>query len=258
MDEERAQYSEYVVYVDESGDHGIDSINPYYPLFVLSFCIFRKDVYAHQVSPAFRMLKFSTFGHDMVIFHEHEIRKKLGYFSKIRKEQRETLLKDLTQLIADADFTLIPIVIDKVAVRTSALDAPHIYHLAMGYGLEMIYHYLSGINQQQFVTHVIFEARGRAEDCALEFEFRRICNYQNYLQKRLPFEIVVADKKTNSSGLQFADLVSRPVGLSVLRNEQSNRAYEVVQRKVYSEIASLEKPFILPIKAKNPKVVLEV
>lgn len=35
-------FSDYIVYVDESGDHSLDSINSEYPLFVLSFCIFRK------------------------------------------------------------------------------------------------------------------------------------------------------------------------------------------------------------------------
>ena len=32
-------HSDYIVYVDESGDHSLTSINPRYPLFVLSFCV---------------------------------------------------------------------------------------------------------------------------------------------------------------------------------------------------------------------------
>ena len=54
-------YSNYIIYVDESGDHSLESINSRYPLFVLSFCIFQKEYYAHSVAPALRMLKFSTF-----------------------------------------------------------------------------------------------------------------------------------------------------------------------------------------------------
>lgn len=53
-------FSDYIVYVDESGDHSLESINPEYPLFVLSFCIFRKDVYANTMTPAVRKLKFET------------------------------------------------------------------------------------------------------------------------------------------------------------------------------------------------------
>jgi hypothetical protein len=39
------EHSNYIVYVDESGDHSLESINPRYPLFVLAFCVFQKDHY---------------------------------------------------------------------------------------------------------------------------------------------------------------------------------------------------------------------
>lgn len=90
------QHSDYIVYVDESGDHSLETINPRYPLFVLSFCLFEKTYYAHVVSSGLKMLKFATFGHDMTILHEHEIRKKIGVFNKLSKEPREAFLVSLT------------------------------------------------------------------------------------------------------------------------------------------------------------------
>ena len=38
-------HSDYIVYVDESGDHGLKDIDATYPLFVLAFCIFHKSTY---------------------------------------------------------------------------------------------------------------------------------------------------------------------------------------------------------------------
>ncbi|MDR2189439.1 MAG: DUF3800 domain-containing protein [Azonexus sp.] len=38
-------WSDTIIYVDESGDHSLESIDPEYPVFVLAFCIFRKDEY---------------------------------------------------------------------------------------------------------------------------------------------------------------------------------------------------------------------
>jgi hypothetical protein len=73
------------VYVDESGDHSLASIDPEYPLLVLSFCIFRKDEYVQRVTPALRQLKFATFGHDMVVLHEMDIRRRKGAFSRLSK-----------------------------------------------------------------------------------------------------------------------------------------------------------------------------
>jgi hypothetical protein len=47
----------------------------------------------------------------------------------------------------------------------------------------------------------------------------------------LPFDIVFADKKTNSTGLQLADLVSHPIGRHYLVPDQPNQAYAVVEQK---------------------------
>ena len=252
------KHGDHIVFVDESGDHSLDSINERYPIFVLSLCVFKKETYIHQVAPALGMLKLSFFGHDTTVLHEYEIRKKEGAFHRLGKEQREKLLEELHILIQQADFTLIPIVIDKASLKKSGIDTPNVYHLAMQYGLEMLYKYLRDCSQEDLKTHVIFEARGKAEDLALEMEFRRVCDYQNSELKLLPFEIVIADKKTNSCGLQVADLVARPIGLSVLRPNQPNRAVEVIKNKIYSGLNDFDRKFSLPIKAKDPEVVLGV
>ncbi len=44
--------SGYIAYVDESGDHSLASIDPQYPIFVLSFCLFDKVLYAGHVMAA--------------------------------------------------------------------------------------------------------------------------------------------------------------------------------------------------------------
>ena len=42
-------FSEYIVYVDESGDHGLESVDPNYPIFVLVFCVFKKEDYVNRI-----------------------------------------------------------------------------------------------------------------------------------------------------------------------------------------------------------------
>ena len=68
-------FSDYIVYVDESGDHGLENIDPEYPLFVLAFCIFKKADYISQIVPALQDIKFRYWGHDAVILHERDFRK---------------------------------------------------------------------------------------------------------------------------------------------------------------------------------------
>ncbi len=48
-----------------------------------------------------------------------------------------------------------------------------------------------------------------------------------------PFEVIFSDKKVISSGLQLADLVARPIGLSTLRPGQENKAFDVQKNKFY-------------------------
>jgi hypothetical protein len=149
---EPAQFSDHLVFVDESGDHGLTAINRDFPLFTLAFCVFSKVAYAEQMTPVLRRLKLAAFGHDMVVLHEHDIRKKEGAFARMSREPREAFLDALTRIIAEAAFALVAVVIDK---------------------------------------------------------------------------------RTNSEGLQLADMVARPVALSVLRPDQPNRAMEVLREKLW-------------------------
>lgn len=51
------EFSDYIIFADESGDHGLTSINPENPIFVLAFCIFRKEEYISVVKQAISQLK---------------------------------------------------------------------------------------------------------------------------------------------------------------------------------------------------------
>lgn len=224
------QHSPYVVYVDESGDHSLESVDAQYPVFVLAFCVFNKNHYATQVVPALANFKFKHFGHDVVVLHETDIRKERGSFRFSSRPHKEAFLDELTRIIEDNNFILIASVIDKARLRERSENP---YHLALGFCLETLYELMQEKHQEDLPTHVVVECRGRKEDAELELEFRRICAGENRFGNPLPFEVVFADKKTNSSGLQLADLVARPIGLSVVRPAQVNRAFDALKRKFF-------------------------
>ncbi len=225
-------FGDYIVYVDESGDHGLESVDPHYPIFVLAFCVFSKEFYVDSLTPAIQRFKFRHFGHDMVILHETDIRKDRGDFRFLKsRELKETFLDELSDILADAQFTLICTVVDKLSLKRRYSNPLNPYHVALRYGLERVHSHLRRMVQSESLTHVIVEKRGKREDRELELEFRRIVDGDNYPSQHMPLKVVFADKKSNSSGLQLADLVARPVGLSLLRPEQSNRAYEILKEK---------------------------
>lgn len=227
-------YSDYVIFVDESGDHGLVSIDDNYPVFVLDFCIFRKEDYIHSVVPRVEEFKFEHFGHDLVVLHEHEIRKQLRPFVFLKDpEKRAVFLGGLNELIAETDFTVIATVIQKQRLTENYLRPNNPYELALTFCMERAHGFLRAQNQHTFKTHMIVEQRGKREDDALELAFRRICDGDNQQGPMPGFEIVFADKKSNSAGLQLADLTARPIGRHVLNPEQPNRAWDIVREKLY-------------------------
>ena len=61
-------FDDYIVFVDESGDHSLTSIDQSFPIFVLAFCVFEKKHHEENVTPATLKFKFKYFRHDQVIF----------------------------------------------------------------------------------------------------------------------------------------------------------------------------------------------
>lgn len=229
-------FSKYIVYVDESGDHSLQNIDDQYPLFVLAFCVFHKRHYSEQVVSALEKFKFNYFGHDQIILHENEIRKEKGVFNIFRsREEKLQFIDELTDIIDHSNFILISCVIDKRALRKQADVESNPYHIALEFCLETLYEFLEEKQQHQKRTFVVVECRGKKEDNELELEFRRICDGNNRTVKQLPFDVLFSDKKAMSSGLQLADLVARPIGLSVLRPTQENRAFRVLKSKFYCD-----------------------
>lgn len=233
MNLNRSQFSKYIVYVDESGDHSLQTIDEEYPVFVLAFCVFHKDYYSKTVVSKLEAFKFSHFGHDQIILHEHDIRKEKGAFRTFKNRgHKMQFIDELTTIIDSSNFILMSCVIDK---RILKKEDSNPYHIALSFCLETLYDFLEEKDQTHLKTHIVFESRGNKEDKDLELEFRRICDQANNLKTQMPFEILFSDKKAMSTGLQLADLVARPIGLNTLRPTQNNRAFNVLKKKFYCD-----------------------
>ena len=233
-------YSDYVIFVDESGDHSLESIDPEYPVFVLDFCIFRKEHYATAIVPRVQEFKFRHFGHDLVVLHEHDIRQQKPPFVFLKSQgKREAFMEELTRLVDNAEFTIVASVIDKKRHVESYPHSYDPYHVALLFYMERARNFLIEQEHHENITHIVVESRGKREDGELELEFRRIRDAHGPMADRLMpnFEIVFANKRINSAGLQLADLTARPIGRRVL-DQQSTRPWEVIEKKLLRGSAS--------------------
>ena len=207
---------DYIIYADESGDHGLASIDPEYPVFALTFCMIRKSDYADTVVPAIQRFKFDFWGHDAVVLHEHEIRKSKGDFAILMADQelRIRFYQRLNELIAGAPIALFASVIDKLHLKKKYSTPRNPYRIALLFCIEQLHSNLLQKNQDGKKVHIIFESRGKKEDRELEMEFHRIRN--NFERRedlepdcqRILFDIRFISKKANSTGLQLADLMA--------------------------------------------------
>jgi hypothetical protein len=79
--------NKYIAYFDESGDHGLETIDPDFPAFVLCGCVYKIEEYLRIEIPAFSEIKFTNFGHDAVVMHSRKIRKQLGAFKMLQNKE---------------------------------------------------------------------------------------------------------------------------------------------------------------------------
>jgi hypothetical protein len=110
-----------------------------HPVFVLSFCVFKKSDYSQMVAPAVCTLKFDFWGHDSIVLHSHKIRKQVDDFSILANlTSMERFMKGLNDLIDTAPFTIISTIIDKRQLKNRYSNPRNPYHLGLLFCLSVL------------------------------------------------------------------------------------------------------------------------
>lgn len=213
------------LYLDESGDHVFRHFEePGHRYFCLLGCWFRTSDY-QLFHRAFEDLKQRHVPHspdDPVVLHREDIINRKGAFWRLRDAKlRASFDSDLLELISQARFSMVAVVIDKLALQQHyGDDAAHPYHLALGFMLQRYCGYLNHVNRQ---GDVMGESRGGAEDRLLKdsysLQYRRGAWMRpgEFFQRALTSEqLKLKPKSANIAGLQLADILANPVRQLVL------------------------------------------
>jgi hypothetical protein len=224
-----ADFSEYIIFADESGDHGLSSIKPENSMFALVFCIFKKSDYISIVKSLIAQFKIDFWGHDLVILHNHEIRKSKGEFVFLFNEEiRRIFMHALNETVRSIPFSIVATVVNKRALVNS-LHVDNPYSLALRSYVEQTMNFLGEKGQLDRLTYLIVESRGNPEDQDLEVSFRKLSTEP---LKPYPLDIKFASKQTNSTGLQIADLIAHPISRHILKRDQPNQAFDIIKEKL--------------------------
>jgi hypothetical protein len=215
----------YRLYLDESGDHVFREVSqPDHRFLCLLGCWFKNPDYLtfHADLEALKTRHFPHHPDNPVILHREEIINARKAFKNLQDpEVRKRFDSDLIETIRRAEFRIVAVVIDKMALRNEYGEAAaHPYHLGMGFMLQRYAGYLNHVNR---TGDVMCEARGGREDRLLEDSYTRVYERgvwkdpSEFFQKALTSrELKVKTKSANISGLQLADILGHPVKQSIL------------------------------------------
>jgi hypothetical protein len=224
------KYSNYLVFVDESGDHHLSKYPKDFPMFVLAFVIISKDEYCDHMLPRFSRLKLKYFPDVSTIFHEREIRKAEKRFAFLTDVNiRKSFQTDLTAMMSDIEYKIVAVAIKKEEENNRGILTEDLYELGVKYGLAKIEDFLNSQNDFNYTT-VTFESRAYSVDGYRQADEQLYRYFKETAHANFGIEIHI--KSAGGLGLQFADLIARPIGVHILRPEQPNRAWDIIKEKM--------------------------
>lgn len=230
--------SEYIAFVDECGDHTLELIDQDFPLFLLATVVMRRSDYAEQVIPSIARLKLKYWVHEGVNLHSRDIRKSKGPFGFLQvPDKRTSFMEELSILMQNLPYALFVSAVRKDRHKDRyGTHAVNPYDLALEFTLERLIHFIEskGLKELPFVA----EARGKKEDETLERCFYRMMSEgTDFIKgsrfKKLDCPLVFRNKFDNIAGIQLADLCAHPCARHVLLPDQPNRAFDIVNEKIY-------------------------
>jgi len=224
----------HYLFLDESGDHSLDKIDPQYPVFVLGGVLVRAEEYA-RMETEWTQLKRALFGRDDVILHTADMTRNKNGFERMKEpEFRAEVIRRVTAAMRNSSFISIGCAIKKDEHLTkygvAALDP---YHLSLDVVLERAYFAMG----RQGRLHVVAESRNPTLDHALEIAFLQTKIQGTRFVKAVELQTIGAElrirpKSQNILGLQLADLVVSPMGRFVLGKRQKPD-WQTVEEKLY-------------------------
>jgi hypothetical protein len=222
--------SNYLVFVDESGDHHLNKYPKDYPIFVLAFVIISKDEYCDHLLPKFSRLKLHYFPDVSTIFHEREIRKAEKRFAFLTEaNMRKSFQEDLSALMKEIDYKVAAVAIKKEERNKQSMLTEDLYEIGVKHGLAKLEEFLESQNDFNYTT-VTFESRAYSIDGYRQADEQLYRYFRETAHKNFGIEIHI--KSAGGLGLQFADMIARPIGIHILRPEQSNRAWDIIKEKI--------------------------
>lgn len=237
----KSEVKKYYLFIDESGDHGLATLDPSFPVFLLCGLLTSEENYK-DIRSSINGLKDKFWKNKKVILHSRDIRKcekefQILFDLEIKREFYEII----NQIIQNSKYRIISSAINKAKyIKMYGRLSNDVYELSLSFIIERAIFSLDEVNNVEKHLEIVIEKRGNKEDRKLAEHFQRLMSRgTNYVSaqrlKDVNMKIVFKDKKENINGLQLADLVAYPIARYVIDPKRANPAYDILNNKIYNK-----------------------
>jgi len=229
----------YYLFLDESGDHGLSSVDGNFPIFLLCGCLISENDLS-DLESKINDLKVKYFKSKNVVLHSSDIRKCEKEFQILFDlDVKKKFYNDLNQILTEIKFISFGSAVKKEEhIKKYGKTAKDPYVLCLSFILERMIFCLDKHNDS--TVELIIEKRGKKEDAQLLTQYNTILDRGTYyvVPERLKKKILSFEskwKKENLIGLQLADLVAYPMARSVLFPNVEYPTYNIIKNKIYCD-----------------------
>ena len=228
----------YFLFIDESGDHGLTTVDPDFPIFLLCGIIFPEEQY-RITQQKFNTVKSKFWGEKQVIFHSRDIRKCNKEFQILLDNTvKQEFYQALNEVMTQENYRIIAAGIRKDRyIHKYGKLSNDVYEMSLSFIIERAVFLLDDIPGEKVLT-IIIEKRGGKEDKNLASHFHKLkARGTGFVSadriKALKMNIIFKDKKDNVNGLQLSDLIAYPVATYLINPARANPAYDLIKKNFY-------------------------
>lgn len=221
------------LYIDESGDDNLKSVDPNYPVFVLCGVIIDNDKIP-SIEKKLHAFKQAFFNNPDLIFHTADItRIKKGFECLVDKEKREQFYVEMNALMSELDYEIIACTIDKAKHKEKYGNlAFNVYEYTLRI---MVQKFIYSLGDEEY-GYIQCEQRNKILDNEIFSEWEKIQHQgvpfvsANKINRKIK-SFSLHTKEENIGGLQLADLAATPIGRWYI-GKNSKKDFEVIKTKI--------------------------
>ncbi|TXI64932.1 MAG: DUF3800 domain-containing protein [Flavobacterium sp.] len=234
-------FKKYYLFIDESGDHGLVTLDASFPVFLLCGMLTSEENYV-AIRAEINSIKHSFWGKKEVILHSRDIRKCEKEFQILFDlSLKSEFYERINKVIEDSKYRILASAINKTKyIKTYGKLSNDVYELALSFIIERAIFSLDEVKGVSKHLEIIIEKRGKKEDKKLEEHFQRlIARGTGFVAaerlQEVQLKITFKDKKENINGLQLADLIAYPIARYVIEPKRANPAFDKLEPKIYKK-----------------------